>query len=929
MTISSTVRIAGPYIGSGAATVFPFAFKVFAAAEMQVAKLNTISNVETILVLNTDYTVQLNGDQNGTPGGTITLPAVLASGFNLTITSDIANLQPTDLTNQGGFYPEVITDALDRATIQIQQLDQNSRAIKIPLSDGVLDMTTPVVAARANKYLAFDAAGLPVVSAGTGSDPALRTDLANATAVSAGSLLSGFRQTGTGATARTVDAKLKETVSVKDFGAVGDGVTDDTAAIQAAIASTASGTILLSNGTYKISGTVTIPETHAFWFAKNAMLSFAASSVITIAGEIDAPSYQIFTGAALSTAPIFNNIGRLDIRWFGAKGDGVTNDTTAIQATINAAQRSDRAVVFLGSGIFVVNSSLLIEGTNLAITMTGTDDSGLQRGSTNSNTVILWTGGSFPIINIGSLAQNTYCNFYDLSFQNTGTATSAIYYSNNSAGNIRISRISTVQKSGQNEFSGPAIYLQGMNYGVISQVDLGAAKVAIEIDTSAGGGAMNIIRDSTFSYGSNVLADQYEPVIKLRSTITYAAEQLLVEGCTFNLKNGRSVIDNALALGGSNNITIRNCEINGTPSNPYKNVSGVKLVNIHDFKQLLIEDCYISQVGNASGTPCLVYAYTINPLIPLTQQSNIVIRNNTLVSNGDAVFVATDGTIRPTTGTTYNAGCPQYYVDIGYNLFIPGNHGQIISSGSADAYTAATVITVSIASPAVVTWAAHGLSANDKVKFTTTGSLPTGLVASTTYYVVAPAAGTFNVAATSGGAAIDTSGTQSGTHTANQFYIISDEVSSGGLNYYCVADTSGNAPPNATYWLPLNQITSAQYIPIQLTGAFWTVRGNLAPVDESPIYTISLSASPASATTIVVGTPPDSANAKGSMEIGQKFSVLLKNTSGGALANIAFGSQFKQPAVVLPATGFTRIWNFVYDGVNAIETGRTAADIPN
>ena len=249
MTISSTVRIAGPFIGSGAATVFPFAFKVFAAAEMQVAKLNTTSNVEIILVLNTDYTVQLNGDQNGTPGGTITLPAVLASGFNLTITSDIANLQPTDLTNQGGFYPEVITDALDRATIQIQQLDQNSRAIKIPLSDGVLDMTTPVVAARQGKYLAFDSLGLPVVSSGTGSDSALRTDLANATAVSAGSRLSGFRQTGTGATARTVDAKLKETVSVTDFGAVGDGVTDDTAAIQAAL--NASSNIYLPSGTYK------------------------------------------------------------------------------------------------------------------------------------------------------------------------------------------------------------------------------------------------------------------------------------------------------------------------------------------------------------------------------------------------------------------------------------------------------------------------------------------------------------------------------------------------------------------------------------------------------------------------------------------------------------------------------------------------------
>lgn len=77
-----------------------------------------------------------------------------------------------------------------------------------------------------------------------------------------------------------------------------------------------------------------------------------------------------------------------------------------------------------------------------------------------------------------------------------------------------------------------------------------------------------------------------------------------------------------------------------------------------------------------------------------------------------------------------------------------------------------STVTITIASPAVITWNSNPLSNGSPVYFATTGALPTGLTAGTVYYVVNHATNTFQVAATLGGTAINTSGTQSGTQTA-------------------------------------------------------------------------------------------------------------------------------------------------------------------
>jgi hypothetical protein len=114
-------------------------------------------------------------------------------------------------------------------------------------------------------------------------------------ASSSGSSMIGFIQAGTSAVATTAQAKMRETISVKDFGAVGDDTHDDTTNIQAAInyANTIGGDVYFPAGIYRITNTLTINNSGDTSDTFKASMYGDSSSSARIHG--DAGSYDMLT----------------------------------------------------------------------------------------------------------------------------------------------------------------------------------------------------------------------------------------------------------------------------------------------------------------------------------------------------------------------------------------------------------------------------------------------------------------------------------------------------------------------------------------------------------------------------------------------------------------------------------------------------------
>lgn len=308
MTISSTIS-RNDYIGSGTVATYSYGFKIFVKTDLKVTKKDT-NNVETVLTVDTDYTVSISA--NGT--GSITLTAgSLPTNYLLTIRRVRLRNQETDIRNQGSFYPEIHEDAFDHfVMIDQQQQDEIDRSLKLSeTTTGVnAAMPAPValkwprwnVAANALEYI--DAASLGSVSTiGRGLQ-----------------LVSG-------------DVSVKDPIMV----------------ITGSTALTANNYIVVCNSGSALNVTLPTPSTVAdATYAKPYIINNKGAGLVTVVGTVDGTVNP--TVAQNETMIVYTE----GTNWYEVKPKNATNATNLIR---NVLTVTGAYTTVAGDDIIMVNAS--------------------------------------------------------------------------------------------------------------------------------------------------------------------------------------------------------------------------------------------------------------------------------------------------------------------------------------------------------------------------------------------------------------------------------------------------------------------------------------------------------------------------------------------------------------------------------------------
>jgi len=149
------------YTGSAGVGPYAFSFEIINSGDVDVYKN------DALLTLTTNYTVTINS--NGT--GSILLGSAATSSDRITIVGARSIERTTDFVTGGDLFANTLNQEIDSQTIFVQQVAETAeRSIKAPVTDPTsINMTLPSQLSRANKTLAFDANGNPVVGEDIGN----------------------------------------------------------------------------------------------------------------------------------------------------------------------------------------------------------------------------------------------------------------------------------------------------------------------------------------------------------------------------------------------------------------------------------------------------------------------------------------------------------------------------------------------------------------------------------------------------------------------------------------------------------------------------------------------------------------------------------------------------------------------------------------
>lgn len=247
MTVSAQPTIF-QYVGNGVTTVFAYNCQVLQPSDLNVY-VNGVAVTSGIT----------KGGIGSLTGGTVTFSVAPANGAQVILEREVVLERTTDYQQNGDFLSRVVNPDFNRIWMALQQLLTGfNRALKFPKADVAPITELPPAATRANNLLAFDASGNPITVAPSAQSA---TALQMLLATSVGSSLIGFIQAGIGMVLRTLQDKGREIYSVKDAGAIGNGVANDLAALQVAAAALTSGMELhFPPGRYKLAWSGAKPE---------------------------------------------------------------------------------------------------------------------------------------------------------------------------------------------------------------------------------------------------------------------------------------------------------------------------------------------------------------------------------------------------------------------------------------------------------------------------------------------------------------------------------------------------------------------------------------------------------------------------------------------------------------------------------------------